>query len=119
MVRTVFVLMLVVTSSELFAREINLSCSYTNVNGGTNVDSVYLNTVTAQASYELAGETRAAKLYSDANTYWFTVESALALKKVQIDRNTLGFAATIDIKGMEMRNEFTGACEIVETKSKI
>ena len=110
---------LLLTSPNLLAKEINLSCSYVNVNGGTNVDGVYLNTATAQASYEVAGQTIAAKLFSDAKTYWFTVEDSVSRTKVRINRNTLGFDSTLQLKGMDIRNDFSGSCEIVESKSKI
>ena len=108
---------LLVFSDQAVSKEINLSCSYKNDDGNRFSSSVYMNTTTAQASYTDDDGTTAGKLYSDAETYWFSTKTEFTANKILIDRNTLGFTRILTAFGMIIN--FPGSCEIVQSTSKI
>ena len=107
----------------LSAKEIAMSCDYTNVNGSTNNQKLIINTGNMMASAENPlkdNSSEAAVLYSDADTYWFTIGSKIGdfidgRMKFRIDRNDLSFEMDSYIGG----NTFEGQCEIVEHSTKI
>ena len=105
---------IVVSSSGSAGREINLKCSWTNLKNEINVQSLWINT----ASMRAAADGTSAKLYSDAENYWFTVGDDIAYK-YQINRINLAFIMNLKIKYGNVNNTFKGSCKIVKSKAKI
>ena len=99
---------LIAISTTAQAKEINLECAYTGVDGDQKSKEIVINTDLGTGT-DTFGQ---GILITKADTYEFTVHSSIGSMKTTIGRNDLSYKH-------EFLNELVGSCKVVESKAKI
>lgn len=115
--KTILALIAMAVMTSASAKEINLACSYTNVKGGTNTTTLYINTDTSVGTAKDSSDIAMGRLVTTEQSYAFTVGDSILAFTYGVNRHTLQLTLISNVVGNQ--RTMMGTCEPIVTKPRI